>query len=132
MLLAEIESVMVLVMAGIFLVFAASFVVAVAKVLSAWLQAFMAGVPISVIQIVGMRPREVDVRAVVGSLIMATPAGVPVPSIGENRDGAQIASHHFSHKARFSSCRLPPAGPPRGILWASMSASRAIAKAIIS
>lgn len=85
MLLSQIESVMFLVVAGIFLLIALSVVVTVGKVFSPWLQAFLAGVPISVIQIVGMRLRRVDVRVVVRSLIMATQAGVPVPSIDMER-----------------------------------------------
>lgn len=85
MLLAQNESVIVLVMAGIFLIFAVSIVVTAAKVFSPWLQAFLAGVPISLIQIVGMRLRKVDVRVVIRSLIMATQAGVPVPSIEMER-----------------------------------------------
>lgn len=78
MLLSQIEFVMVLVMAGIILIFV---IVTAGKVLTPWLQAFMAGVPISVFQIVGMRLRKVDVRVVVRSLIMATQAGSPVPSV---------------------------------------------------
>ena len=85
MLLAQNESVIVLVVAGIFLVFAVSMMVTAAKVFSPWLQAFLAGVPISLIQIVGMRLRKVDVRLVIRSLIMATQAGVPVPSIEMER-----------------------------------------------
>ena len=85
MLLAQNESVIVLVVAGIFLVFAVSMMVTAAKVFSPWLQAFLAGVPISLIQIVGMRLRKVDVRVVVKSLIMATQAGVAVPSIEMER-----------------------------------------------
>lgn len=85
MLLSQIDSVMFLVIAGIFLLFAVSVVVTVGKVFSPWLQAFLAGVPISVMQIVGMRLRKVDVRVVVRSLIMATQAGVPVPSVEMER-----------------------------------------------
>ena len=85
MLIAQVELVMVLVMAGVFLIFALSILVTIARVFSPWLQAFLAGVPISVIQIVGMRLRKVDVRVVVKSLIMATQAGVPVPSIEMER-----------------------------------------------
>lgn len=85
MLLAQNESVIVLVIAGIFLVFAVSIVATAAKVFSPWLQAFTAGVPISVMQIVGMRLRKVDVRVVIRALIMATQAGVPVPSIEMER-----------------------------------------------
>ena len=40
----------------------------------------MASAPISVFQIIGMRLRKTNVRVVVRSLIMATQAGVPVPS----------------------------------------------------
>lgn len=80
MLIAQIESVMFLVVAGIFLIFALSVMVTIGKVFTPWLQAFLAGVPISVFQIVGMRLRRVNVRVVVRSLIMATQAGVPVPS----------------------------------------------------
>ena len=85
MLIAQVELVMVLVIAGIFLIFALCLVLAIAKVFTHWLQAFLAGVPISVIQIVGMRLRKVDVRVVVKSLIMATQAGVAVPSIEMER-----------------------------------------------
>lgn len=85
MLIAQIESVVFLVIAGIFLFFALSALFTMAKIFTPWLQAFLAGVPISVIQIVGMRLRKVDVRVVVRSLIMATQAGVPVPSIEMER-----------------------------------------------
>lgn len=85
MLIAQIESIIFLVVAGIFLIFALSVMVTAAKVFTPWLQAFLAGIPISVIQIVGMRLRKVDVRLVVRSLIMATQAGVPVPSIEMER-----------------------------------------------
>ena len=80
MLLSQLEFVVFLVMAGIFLIVALSVVVTIGKVFSPWLQAFMASAPVSVFQIVGMRLRKVDVRVVVRSLIMATQAGVPVPS----------------------------------------------------
>jgi len=85
MLIAQSEIFVVLIVAGIFLVFALIFLVTLAKVFAPWLQAFMAGVPISVPQIIGMRLRKVDVRVVVRSLIMATQAGVPVPSVEMER-----------------------------------------------
>jgi len=85
MLIAQIELVMFLVIAGIFLIFALIALVTVGKVFTPWLQAMMAGVRISVFQIVGMRLRKVDVRVVVRSLIMATQSGVPVPSIEMER-----------------------------------------------
>ena len=81
MLIAQLE----FVIAGIFLIFALSVVVTLAQVFKPWLQAFLAGVPISVMQIVGMKLRKVDVRIVIRSLIMATQAGVPVPSIEMER-----------------------------------------------
>jgi uncharacterized protein YqfA (UPF0365 family) len=80
MMLAQVELVMVLVIAGVFLILALSIVVTVAQIFTPWLQAFMAGAPVSVTQIIGMRLRKVDVRVVVNSLIMATQAGVPVSS----------------------------------------------------
>ena len=84
MLIAQSE-IVVLVVAGIFLVFALIFLITIGKVFALWLQAFMAGVPISVPQIIGMRFRKIDVRVVVRSLIMATQAGVAVPSIEMER-----------------------------------------------
>ena len=78
MLIAQADTVVFLVMAGIFLVFGLIVLVTIGRVFIPWLQAFMAGVPISVIRIVGMRLRKVDVRVVIRSLIMVTQAGVPV------------------------------------------------------
>ena len=74
-----------LVVAGIFLAFVLIVLTVVVKFFASWLQAFTAGVPISVLQIVGMRLRKVDERLVIRSLIMATQAGVPVPSIEMER-----------------------------------------------
>lgn len=41
-----------------------------------WLQAYMSGTPVSMLEIVGMRFRRVDPRVVIKALIMATQAGV--------------------------------------------------------
>ena len=50
-----------------------------------WITALFSGVRVSIGQLIGMRLRKVDVRVVVRSLIMATQAGVPVPSIDMER-----------------------------------------------
>ena len=76
MLFPQIE----FVVAGIFLLFVLTIVFTIGKVFTLWLQAFMAGVPISIYQVLGMRFRKVDMRVVVRSLIMATQAGVSVTS----------------------------------------------------
>jgi uncharacterized protein YqfA (UPF0365 family) len=44
-----------------------------------WLQAFMAGCPISATKVLGMRLRRVDARQVVRCGIMAAQAGHPIP-----------------------------------------------------
>lgn len=46
------------------------------RVFSLWLQAFMSGTPVSMLEIIGMRFRRVDPRVVIKALIMATQAGV--------------------------------------------------------
>ena len=76
MLFAQIE----FVSAGVVLILFLTFLFTVGKVFTLWLQAFMAGVPISMFQVLGMRFRKTDMRVVVRSLIMATQAGVPVTS----------------------------------------------------
>lgn len=75
-LLSQIE----FIFAGIFLIFVLIIVLTIGNIFTLWLQAFMAGVPISVFQVLGMRFRKTDMRVVVRSLIMATQAGVPVTS----------------------------------------------------
>ncbi len=73
------------VLAGILLLVALIPVFILASVLGPWLQAFMAGVPLSLLQILGMRLRRTNVRSVVQALIMATQAGVPVPCVEMER-----------------------------------------------
>ena len=43
-----------------------------------WFQAYVAGVPLPVIEIIAMRLRGTDVKAVVKTLIMANHAGAPL------------------------------------------------------
>ena len=51
-----------------------------ASIFRIWLQAFMAGVHISLPQILGMKFRKVNPNTVVRTAIMVTQAGTPVPS----------------------------------------------------
>ncbi len=54
---------------------------AILRVILPWLQAFMAGAPVSLGQVVGMRLRKVDARVVVRASIMATQAGISLSSV---------------------------------------------------
>lgn len=80
MLLSQVDYVIFLFMGVILLIVGLTILFTIGMVFTPWLQAFMAGAPVSVLQIVGMRLRKVDVRVVIRSLIMATQAGVPVDS----------------------------------------------------
>ncbi len=74
---AEMGEEMVPVIAG--LLFACVFLTFAVIMLSAfrpWLQAFMSGTPVSVMDILGMRLRRTDVSQVVQTLIMARQAGI--------------------------------------------------------
>jgi uncharacterized protein YqfA (UPF0365 family) len=46
---------------------------------STWLQALLSGVPLRVLDLIGMRLRRTDIKAVVRSLIMAKQGGVVIP-----------------------------------------------------
>lgn len=70
-----------LIVAGIFLLVVLTIVYTIGRLFTVWLQAFMAGVPVSIFQVLVMRFRKVDMRVVVRSLIMATQAGVSVTSM---------------------------------------------------
>jgi uncharacterized protein YqfA (UPF0365 family) len=52
-----------------------------ASIFRIWLQAFMAGVHISLPEILGMKFRKVDPNTVVRTAIMVNQAGTPVPSV---------------------------------------------------
>jgi uncharacterized protein YqfA (UPF0365 family) len=52
-----------------------------ASIFRIWLQAFMAGVHISLPQILGMKFRKVNPNIVVRTAIMVAQAGTPVPSV---------------------------------------------------
>jgi uncharacterized protein YqfA (UPF0365 family) len=73
--------VFVLLFAGVIMILFLVALVMFARIFGPWLQAFLAGVHVSLLQIVGMRFRRTDVRAVVRALIMATQARTPVPCI---------------------------------------------------
>ena len=79
MLFAQAEIVVLVALGIVFLVNVALFVLFV-KAFAPWFQAFMAGVPLPVTEILGMRFRRTDVKAVVNTLIMASQAGAPLSS----------------------------------------------------
>jgi uncharacterized protein YqfA (UPF0365 family) len=79
MLFAQNDIVLLFAVGIVFLVNVALFVVFV-KAFAPWFQALMAGVPLSIIEILGMRFRKTDVKAVVKTLIMASQAGAPLSS----------------------------------------------------
>lgn len=79
------RTVFVAVLVGIFLLLALIAIFMLASMFAPWLQAFTAGVPLSIFQVVGMRLRRTDVRAVVRALVMATQAGVSVPCVEMER-----------------------------------------------
>lgn len=83
MLFAQLE--LLIFMAGVFLFVGLVFIVVFTQVFAPWLQAFMAGVHLSVLDIVGMRLRKTDVRAVVRALVMAGQAGLPVSKLEMER-----------------------------------------------
>ncbi len=80
MLLAEAQVPFVVVVVAaciLFLVIILQFVVFI-SVFSPWYQAFISRVPISILEILAMRFRRTDVKAVVKTLVMAREAGVPL------------------------------------------------------
>ena len=63
----------------------------VAKVGAPWLQAFTSGVPLNAVEIIGMRFRKTDVKAVLRALVMARQAGIP--NLVLRRDSLGIAAN---------------------------------------
>ncbi len=84
MLIAQAEPLVQLIVVVVFFTFFVVFPLAVlwtfARTFSPWMQAFMAGVPLSVFDVLGMRMRKTDAKAVVRALIMAHQAGAPLAS----------------------------------------------------
>jgi uncharacterized protein YqfA (UPF0365 family) len=56
-----------------------------ARIGAPWLQAFTSGVPISIVEIVGMTFRKTNVRAVVRALVMARQAGTSLSRVEVER-----------------------------------------------
>jgi len=84
MLLAQAE-VMLIVVAVIFLLVALICFAVVMRFGGLWFQAYMSGVPLPLIELIGMSFRKVDIRAVVRTLIMATQAGVRLSRVDVER-----------------------------------------------
>ena len=80
MLIAEAEHLLFVIAGVIFVVMVLAVLLVMLKVFSPWLQAYLSGVPLSVFDILGMRFRRTDVKAVVQALVMARQAGVPLSS----------------------------------------------------
>ena len=57
------QTAIVLLMVGIFLILALVALFVLARVFAPWVHAFTSGVPLSVLQIIGMRLRRTDVQA---------------------------------------------------------------------
>lgn len=70
----------VVVLLAVVLAFLVSAAIAVFILLTgrSWLQAYLSGVPLSFVTLVGMRLRKTNVNAVVRTLVMATQSGVDV------------------------------------------------------
>jgi uncharacterized protein YqfA (UPF0365 family) len=56
---------------------------------STWIQAFLSGVPLTILELIGMRLRQTDIKAVVRALIMARHGGVGIPSVEMEKAWAQ-------------------------------------------
>jgi len=78
MLTAEELITVVIVGTGVICILSA--IVYFVPVFAPWLQAYLSGVPLSVLDLVGMRMRKIDVRAVLRALILAHQAGAPLSS----------------------------------------------------
>jgi len=76
----QIETTVLILVALVPLLFFLFAALIFARIFSVWLHALTAGVPVSVIQILGMKFRKTDPRAVVRALVLATHAGAKVPA----------------------------------------------------
>lgn len=74
------ETILMIVFAVVAMLMAVCSLVVFAQIFSPWMQAFLSGVPVSVLELVGMRLRKTDAKAVVRFLIMARQAGVEISS----------------------------------------------------
>ena len=79
MVLAQIELVLLFGVGVAFLVVIVALIL-FAKIFAPWFQAFLAGVPIGMIEILGMWMRKADVKGIVQTLIMAKHADAPLSS----------------------------------------------------
>jgi uncharacterized protein YqfA (UPF0365 family) len=77
-MLVAVSGILVLVLSFCLLAPLLIALVFLAKIGVPWLQAFTSGVPISIVEIVGMTFRKTDVKAVLRALVMASQAGTPL------------------------------------------------------
>ncbi len=78
MLFAQADLAAAIAGACILLLFVILNLVVFAAAFAPWLRAFVSGVPLRILEILGMRFRRVNVKAVVNTLIMARQAGAPL------------------------------------------------------
>ena len=74
------QQIIAIVFGLLILIFCLCILYVFASIFRIWLQAFTAGVHISLPQILGMKFRKVNANTVVRTAIMVTQAGTPVPS----------------------------------------------------
>jgi len=85
MLIAQAEHFLLMAAGAVFLMIFLASLYVMTRVFTPWLQSLMAGVPLSVLSIIGMRLRRTDVKAVVRALVMAHQAGAPLSVVEVER-----------------------------------------------
>lgn len=78
MLFAQAQSVLSIVVTVVVLLFGAVCLIVSLRYFRVWMRGYMSGVPLTILQILGMEFRRTDVKAVLRALIMARQAGVAV------------------------------------------------------
>jgi uncharacterized protein YqfA (UPF0365 family) len=79
------RTIIVLAAAGLALVFLLFVFVVTFSLLRPWMQGFLSGAPVSIIELIGMRLRRIDVQAVMRNLIVARQSGVDLKHIDLQR-----------------------------------------------
>lgn len=99
--------IMIVVVAGVAIVFALLAFMAMMMLFKPWLQGFLSGAPIPIFALIGMRLRRIDVSAVMRSLILAKQSGVELSHLDLQRaylrgvDLEKITLAHIAaHKRR--------------------------------
>jgi len=76
---AQATQIPVMVLAGVIVLLGLVLMIVFLMVAGAWFQARMCGVPLSVLDILGMKFRKVDFKAVLRALVLARQGGVTIP-----------------------------------------------------